>query len=152
MAYPWGEKTYFVPKIYSCVGGDIERYYYYGAMKLMADIDSYSKDKYPPKWHQIVPYSEGEKWLLGDRIHFALNNNHRWLRFCPSVPVVFKQDIEIVHERKGIQVFIDGFGLTKATQGLFLEGEGLPDMSYLERMYPTDFRGWLIHWGYKVYN
>lgn len=149
--YPWGEETGYIQKIYNSIDERMQKHFFFGIMQYLSGVEAVNLADIPPKFHQIVDEEFGSKYFPGDTIHFALEGKQPLIRFCPSVTMVFRQDIELIWAGDRQTVFVDGLEVTEGMIDMFLENEGLPDKAYLERLYPSDFKGWVFHWGYRLY-
>lgn len=142
-----GGKTYFIEKIFE---GFVKNklipdgYYNYWYDK----IEAHGVDlnvKCTPKLHTI---RKGNRWKVGDKIHFCIGlRTKNYFRFAPVMEVKKVQKIKINHYDDGaIFVHIDGnyFGYEDFEKVAI--NDGFESNEQFIEYFNKDFEGQIVHW------
>lgn len=115
---------------------------------------------YKGKLHTIRR-DEHERWKAGNMIHPVINNRTpKRFQFCPEIPCVSTQKIEIFYEEKTPNVYIEKqpfyyhtkrntFGEEKMLE--LAINDGFDSMEDFFNYFNTPFTGKILHWTDKRY-
>ena len=168
--FPWGENTYFAAKIVAPIlketkeDDETERFFIdldEEELELIEkEIHACSRDNVFEhfKVHSIRTNRYG-RWKRGRKIQpFYFHRSSTSFQFCPTMPCVSTQDIEIKHRKSGEKlVFIDGnlYGKIipniKNNPGfkkieLLAHNDGFATVKSFFKWFKKDFTGTIIHW------
>lgn len=162
-----GQETLFVEKITQ--GLYQSEYVSEEVKKAMLEYSWPKNEYYQHPWScrndlhdKIHTFRKDEKnrWKPGTNIHMAVNNRTRkFWQFAPVIPCVSTQQVNIIHTRVRIQIYIDfkcycevfkdktysDSSNLKKLQKL-AENDGFETWNRFLKYFNTDFSGKIIHW------
>ena len=158
--FPWGDQTYFIPKIWRGLIDNMGMYSDY--MSYVNTILNSGNDKimeafFPvkdintiaPKIHTIRE-DKHDLWKPGRKIHMAVFNRTKdRFQFVTELECKSVQRIEIIHNlfyTKNSLIFIDDIPLRFDTQKKLARNDGFNSVEDFFRFFSKDFSGKIINW------
>ena len=161
--FPWGEPTYFVPKIWRAlreINGMHDEYLEYSAQAVITENDDILSaffpikdfDKITRKIHTIRK-DEKNLWYPGRKFHMVIfNRTKKRFQFAPVLECVSVQKICIIrnfliNKIKVIRVFVDHKELDFYERRRLSYNDGFNSINDFFRFFDQkDFTGKIIHW------